>query len=213
MENLAGGPGGGGYGTIGFNINLSGGIPIAQSHFGIIGLISYNAEPFNINQCFLDLCNKTNTNQLVSSSYSDFKEILLMPGIFFSIVGKPSIDFRLLAGENFCTLAGYSLAGTSTQTYGVGNPGGGSGYTVTNTYDITASLQSATSSAIAFDFGVDVRFIQGEHFFGVFSSDFMWSQAYINTTYSESNIWSGNPEHFRVNYNLLSFTFGLGYKL
>ena len=215
MEELSGGPGAGSYGTMGYTMNISGGIPIAHSHFGITGLISYNAEPFNVNQCFLDLCDKTNTNQLVSSSYSDFKEMLLMAGIFFSTGGKHRIDFKILTGDMLSSTAGYSLVGTSSSTYGVGLPGGGVS-TYTSTEDITSSLQQVTSSEIAFDFGVDVRFIQGAHFFAVLSSDFMWSQSYINTKYNESNqynaIWSGYPGHYRVNYNLLSFTAGIGYK-
>lgn len=197
MEELEGLYGGGSYGTIGYNINISGGIPIAHSHWGVTGLISCNAEPFDVNQCFLNLCVEGNSDVLNSSSYSDFKETLLMAGVFFSTHGKLRIDFKLLVGDNLSTTAGYSLTGTSTIMSNMNY----SRY-------ITASMQPETSSAMAFDFGISLWLIQKKHLFVLFSPDFMYSQTYINTIYDNSY-----PEHFRVNYNLLSTTVGVGYKL
>jgi hypothetical protein len=195
------------YATNGYILNILGGIPIAHSHIGVIGSISYNAEPFDVNQRFLDLYpNDTYTvNQLVSSSYSDFKEALLMGGIFFSIGEKSAFDFRFMAGGNFCTLAGYSLTGTSTITTVFGD--GPKIISSTHTNEVSSSLQPVSSSSIVYDFDIDCRFLQRKHIIGLLSCDFMYSQAYFNTIYDDKYY-----EHIPVAYYLLSFTAGIGYK-
>ena len=204
----------GSYAEIGYTVNLFGGFPIAYSHFGVAGLISYNAEPFDINQCLMNLCSRGNTDEIVSYNSSDFKETLLMSGLYFSTTGKLKLSFRILAGFNFCTLAGYSLKGTTTFI----------GYrTGPAIYDVTSSLQLANSSSVVYDIGIGVNTFTAKHFFGVLNCDFIYSQAYFNTTYynntSYNNTgtfyywWLQGSDHFLVNYQLLNFTVGFGYKL
>jgi len=199
----------GSYGEIGYTVNAFAAIPITHSRFGIAGFISYNAEPFDVNKRFLELCGASEdemdvNNQLLTNSSSDFKETLLMAGVYYSPSKKQKIDFKFLMGDNICTLAGYSFTGTSSYSYsthaGI--------YTVTE--NIASSMPLANSSSMAFDIGIDWHFLQMSHFLGLFSADFMYSQAYFNTTYTEGiNTIS---EHYRTNYNLLNFNLGIGYR-
>jgi hypothetical protein len=179
-------------------------------------MASFNSEIFDVNKCYLNLYPNSSdadayysaytTYKLTSSSYSDYKEALLMGGIFFSLGRMSFFDFRFMAGNNFCRLAGYSMQGISTtdiyQVY-QGKPRTGS-----STSTFSSSVQPANSSAFAGDFGFDCHFLQRKHIIGLLSCDFMYSRANFNTTYN--NI---TPTIFQVNYYVLSFTAGIGYKL
>ena len=128
-----------------------------------------------------------------------------MTGLFYTVPGKSKFTIKILAGYNMCTLAGYSLAEIEIPPT-----------RIPMTWTVTELLQPSNSSSPAFDIGISIRLLQKQHFFGIFNADFMYSQAYFDSIYNTTGPYAytglNGQDHYRINYNLLSFTMGLGYK-
>lgn len=129
-----------------------------------------------------------------------------MTGFIYTLPGKSHFAFKLLAGYNICTLAGYSL--TKTENPPTRTP---------VTWTAAESLQPSRSTSLAFDFGMSIMFLQKQHFLGFLNSDFIYSQAYFNSIYNTTGPYTytdlNGLNHYRVTYNLLNFTIGIGYKI
>ncbi len=199
----------GSFGAYGGNLNIMFCVPIGHTHFGITGLFSRNSQSFDINQ-YTQKMNRyidSYTFSLDSSSFTNYKETFLMAGLFFTIPGNVTWDFRVFAGDNLCTLPEFSVKETVTVFSD----------NKAHSHYVSSTLQSVNSSTIAYGLGISMRVFLFQHIFAMLNIDYIYSMANFMSYLDNYNLYIGNTTglnqcKFNVTYNLLSFTGGIGYK-
>ncbi|MGP8214658.1 MAG: hypothetical protein ACLQQ4_03760 [Bacteroidia bacterium] len=146
----ANGTGYNGYALSGFNFNISLGLPIEHSNFGIAVQYSNCDNQFDIN-------NYVNNVAIANQQYNfsgpiaseDYSTSFIMAGLFATLpVQRLSIDFKLMGGIALCYLPEITY-NASAETY---DPTLG-GYD-TYTWDVASS----NSTSFAFGIGADLRY-------------------------------------------------------
>ncbi len=193
-----------GYAMPGTAFNLSAGVPVSGSDFGIALMLGSYSNPFNENKYAANVQQTDEARSYSADIQDDYVTSSVLVGPFFTIpLNKVSFDFKALIGVALCRLP---EVGYSAYQY---NPTVGT--TSTYSWDIAPS----NSSALAYGLGAGVRYNFG-YWAVMANADYL----YTNPMYSTNMQYTdpvGNQSYTNMNGNipisLMSFTIGFGYQI
>lgn len=138
-----------GYAKTGDNFNISLGIPISQSNFGVALMYGYYRNNFDMDGYVNYIASSDSSEKTYQvQKQTAYTENIVMGGLYASIpIDNLSIDFRAVGGVAFCDLPEVSYSASESTFFGTNN----------YYWDTYASK----SSAFAFDAGADVRYKVG----------------------------------------------------
>ena len=154
-----------GYAKMGYHYQYTAVLPLNKSRFGIGVKLYLLGNPMDGNAILnSNISNNTdpNANNFGESVSANYTMFVYMAGVSYTIpYNKVSVDFRFLAGLCSATFPSTTFSENSIDTQ-TGNP-------------VTAYVynNSATSSVVAFNIGVDFRYCITHHFVGMVNLDFL----------------------------------------
>ncbi len=208
----------GNYAMSGSTENISAGIPINNSNFGIALLVGYAYHPFGIN-AYVNNISQRDTNssrggyQIVSGT-PIYKETNLMAGVFYTYPWKRfSFDFRALVGVMFCSFPDITYQAVP---YTI-PPYAPYGY-----YNEQWETFASSSKTSVYNLGAGVRYSFRRNTCIMLNVDML----YANPTYSTNvqYLYYGNPSSFlptsgsttpifgSMPISTLNITMGLGFQ-
>jgi hypothetical protein len=190
-----------GYMLPGFNANISGGIPVAKSNFGIAGQVSYYGNVFNMNK-YMNNINLYAANGTVYTavSYGSYIQLAYMVGAFAAYaIDKTTIEVKVMGGFESITLPNYNYTVTEPQV---------PGFSETDTYIYT------TSMSVAFGAGLQIGYAITKNFSIIYNSDMVITNVPYNlTAYRDQTVskasGTGDAPVFMMNAAIgLRYSFG-----
>jgi len=192
-----------GYAMSGDNFNISLGIPISQSNFGVALMYGYYHNNFDMNN-YVNYIATTDSSKkpYQVQQQSAYNENIIMGGLYATIPFQNlSIDFRVMGGAAFCNLPEVSYSATQSVFLGTDN----------YSWDTYASK----ASAFAFGAGADIRYRFGFMSLMV-GIDYLTATPTVNTTQQYTDP-SGNISYSHVSGNmpisLVSAYIGIAYQI
>jgi hypothetical protein len=191
----------GGYASPGTNLNLSFGIPIAHSNFGIALMYNYALNPYDINT-YVDNVQMTDQNNTYTPVAQDaYRESFILGGLFATIpIQRVSLDFRLMGGLAICGLPEVDYTEDATS--------------VTASQNFEWDTYSSTSTSFATDMGVNIRFRinRTSIMAGV---DYLHADPMVSTTQQYTDQY-GNSTYSHIGgmlpISIMSYSIGIGYQ-
>jgi len=191
----------GGYALPGANLNLSFGIPIAHSNFGIALMYNYAWNFQDINT-YVDNIQMTDQNNTYMPLGQDaYRESFILGGLFATIpVQRVSFDFRLMGGLAICRLPEVDYGADATS--------------VTATQNFEWDTYSSVATSFASDLGMNIRFriFRTSIMAGI---DYLYADPMVNTTQQYTDQF-GNSSYSHVGgmlpISIISYSIGIGYQ-
>jgi hypothetical protein len=195
------GSGYGGYALPGTNVNLSFGIPIAHSNFGIALMYNYAWNPHDINTYVDNIQMADQSNRYMPLGQDVYRESFILGGLFATIpVQRVSFDFRLMGGLAICGLPEVDYGADATS--------------LTASQNFEWDTYNSTSTAFATDMGVNIRF--RIHRTSIMAGiDYLYADPMVSTTQQYTNQYgSSTYSHIggMLPISIMSYSLGIGYQ-
>lgn len=191
----------GGYALPGVNFNLSFGIPIARSNFGVALMYNY-ARNFQDINTYVDNVQMTDQANTYMPLYQDaYRESFILGGLFATIpVERVSFDFRLMGGLAICSLPEVDYGEDATS--------------LTATQNFEWDTYGSTSTSFATDLGMNIRF--RIHRTSIMAGvDYLYTNPMVSTTQQYTDQY-GNSTYSHVGgmlpISIMSYSIGIGYQ-
>ncbi len=196
------------YAKSGYNFDISEGMPIKHSRFGIAFKFDYTGNSFDLNSWFND-----NIPNPVPSGYAyaaqssgNFSSSTVLVGAFITLpLHRFSFDFRIMGGIMFANYPSIAYAVSYTDIYG-------------NVTTVGAGEDAANGSGVAFDLGWGVRYNVSSKICLMLNFDYLSSTPSFSTNIAAA-AWDANnnlttvtqPYSFKHTYAYSIETFGIGW--
>jgi len=195
------GSGYGGYALPGTNVNLSMGIPIAESNFGVAVMYNYAWNFHDINTYVDNVQMSDQSNTYFPNGQDSYRESFILAGLFATIpVDRVSFDFRLMGGLAICGLPEVDYGADATS--------------VTASQNFEWDTYSSTATSFASDLGMNIRF--RIHRTSIMAGiDYLYADPMVNTTQQYTDQY-GNSTYTHVGgmlpISIMSYSLGIGYQ-
>lgn len=195
------GSGYGGYALPGTNFNLSFGIPLAHSNFGVALMYNYAWNPYDINTYVDNVQIGDQSNTYVPLRQDGYSESFILGGLFATIpVQRLSFDFRLMGGLAICGLPEVDYGEYANS--------------VTATQNFEWDTYPSTSTSFASDLGMNIRFriFRTSIMAGI---DYLYADPMVSTTQRYTDQYSNSYySHLggSVPISIMSYSIGIGYQ-
>ena len=194
-----------GYAMPGTALNLSAGVPVSESNFGIALMFGSNINPFNENKYAANVQQTDEARSYTATLQDNYLTSNVLVGLFYTIpVNKISFDFKALFGVGLCR---FPEVGYSAYQY---DP------TLGTTSAYTWDIASSTSSALAYDLGVGIRYNIGDYWAIMANADYLYANPKYRTNIQYTDP-VGNNSYTNISGNIpmsqLCFTIGFGYQI
>lgn len=196
-----GGTGYGGYALPGTNFNLSFGLPIMHSNFGVAIMYNYAWNAFDIDNYVSNIQISDQNNSYAPLGQDFYTENFILAGLFATIpIQRLSFDFRLMGGVAICGLPEIDY--------------GEEANSVTATQNFEWDTYSSTSTAFATDMGFNLRYriYRTSIMAGI---DYLYSDPMVRTTQYYTDQY-GNSTYTHIGgsspISLISYSIGIGYQ-
>ena len=191
----------GGYALPGTNLNLSFGIPIAHSNFGVALMYNYAWNPYDIDTYVDNVQMTDQSNTYMPYGRDAYRESFILGGLFATIpVQRVSFDFRLMGGLAICGLPEVDYGEDATS--------------VAATQNFEWDTYGSTSTAFATDMGVNIRFrlYRTSIMAGI---DYLYANPMVSTTQQYTDQY-GNSTYSHIGgmlpISIMSYSIGIGYQ-
>lgn len=189
------------YALLGNNFNISLGIPVHHSNFGVALMYGSFSNFFDMNTYVNNIQANDPTKFYSPIKGDEYDESVFMAGFFATYpVHRFSFDFRIMGGIAFCYLPEVDY-GANPVTEG--------------TYNYEWDTHSSTSSSFVYDAGVDVRY-KVRRMSVMFGVDFISANPTVNTTqlYIDPNgNYLSTQIHQNVSMPIVSVDIGVAYRI
>jgi hypothetical protein len=195
------GAGYGGYALPGTNLNISMGVPIGGSNFGIALMYNYAWNFHDINTYVDNIQMSDQSNTYFPNGQDSYRESFILGGLFATIpVDRVSFDFRLMGGLAICGLPEVDYGANATSP--------------TASQDFEWDTYNSTATSFATDMGVNIRF--RIHRTSIMAGvDYLYADPMVNTTLQYTDQY-GSSTYTHVGgmlpISIMSYSLGIGYQ-
>ncbi|HWY98886.1 MAG TPA: hypothetical protein VNY36_07375 [Bacteroidia bacterium] len=195
------GPSYGGYALPGANLNISFGIPIAHSNFGVALMYNYAWNFHDINSYVDNIQVTDQSNTYMPLGQDVYRESFILGGLFVTIpLQRVSFDFRLMGGLAICALPEVDYGADATSP--------------TASQNFEWDTYNSTSTSFASDLGMNIRFrIYRTSIMA--DIDYLYADPMVNTTQQYTDQF-GNSTFSHIGgmlpISIMSYSIGIGYQ-
>jgi len=195
------GPGYGGYALPGGNLNVSFGIPVERSNFGVALMYNYAWNFHDINTYVDNVQVTDQSNTYMALGQDIYRENFILGGLFATIpLQRVSFDFRLMGGLAICDLPEIDYGEDATSP--------------TASQNFEWDTYSSTSTSFASDLGMNIRF--RIHRTSIMAGvDYLYADPMVSTTQRYTDQY-GNSTYSHVGgmlpISIMSYSIGIGYQ-
>jgi hypothetical protein len=195
------GTGYGGYALPGGNLNVSFGIPIAHSNFGVAFMYNYAWNLYDVNTYVNNVQISDQSNTYTPLVQDEYRESFILGGLFATIpLQRISFDFRLMGGLAVCALPELDYEADATSP--------------TASQNFEWDTYGSTSTSFASDMGASIRF-------RIFRTSLMVGIDYLNTDPMVNTTQRYTDQYGASTYShvggsspisIISYSLGIGYQ-